>query len=285
MRHRPRSHFELSLLMGLAWGGVTGAQEPPAVPQHFPPEQQVLEEEASKNFAVPCLEPPPLVSLKDYNGPLKKAAGVFARALERKSVQLPHYKPGVKLCSLELKDKLVLFVQDSLDLETFLSSGFWASMDQASGRDPTFGQGASGYGKRFAANFADQASSKLFQDFAYPAIFSEDPRYYRLAHGSARKRFLHAASHVFVAHRVDGTNMPNYSEWLGTASAVALSNAYHPGNKRGAGSAAKRVGYSLIQDIGLDVFREFWPEISRKFKLPFRGEHEEELPESVPTRK
>ena len=32
------------------------------------------------------------------------------------------------------------------------------------------------------------------------------------------------------------------------------------------------MGYSLLQDMGFDVLREFWPEISRKFRLPFRGE-------------
>jgi hypothetical protein len=227
------------------------------------------------------VEPPPLVSLRDYNGPLKKTVGIFARALERKSVHPPHYKPGVVLCSLELKDKFVLFVQDSLDPVTFLGSGFWAGMDQASDNDPSFGQGAAGYGKRFAANLAGQASSKFFSDFAYPSSFSEDPRYYRLAHGSMRKRFLHAATHVFVAYRVDGTNMPNYSEWLGTASAVALSNTYHPDNERGIRPASRRVGYSILQDMGFDVLREFWPEISRKLKLPFRDEHEVKPGESV----
>ncbi len=285
MHNQPRFRFGVSLFIGLACGELVGAQEPPTVPQQPRPVQQVLEAKPSKNVAVPCLEPPPLVSLRDYNGPLKKTVGVFARALERKSVHSPHYKPGVVLCSLELKDKFVLFVQDSLDPVTFLSSGFWAGTDQASDRDPTFGLGASGPGKRLAANFADQASSKFFEDFAYPAIFSEDPRYYRLSQGSEGKRFLHAAGHVFVAHGVDGTHMPNYSEWLGTASAVAMSNAYHPGNERGLGSTAKRVGYSLIQDIGFDVLREFWAEISRKIKLPFHGDHEIGIPESIPTRK
>lgn len=255
-----------------------GAQEPASVPQ-----QQVLAAVASKNSAVPCVEPPPVVSLKDYNGPLKKAVGVFGRALERKSVHPPHYKPGVVLCSLELKDKFVLFVQDSFDPVAFLSSGFGAGQDQASNRDLTFGQGVAGYGKRFAANFTGQASSKFFKDFAYPAIFSEDPRYYRLAHGTVGKRFLHAAGHVFVGHREDGTHMPNYSEWLGTASAVTLSNAYHPGTQRGVGPAGRRIGYSVIQDMGFDVLREFWPEISSKLKLPFRGEHEMRTPESVPS--
>jgi hypothetical protein len=281
MRHRACFHFGLSLLVGLAWDGVIGAQELPVVPQQSLPPQQVHEAEAPKNAAVPCVEPPPIVSLKDYNGPFKKVVGVFGRALERKSVHPPHYMPGVKLCSLELKDKFVLFVQDSFDPVTFLSSGFGAGQDQASDRDPTFGQGVAGYGKRFAANFAGQASSKFFKDFAYPAIFSEDPRYYRLAHGTVKKRFLHAAEHLFVGYRVDGTHMPNYSEWLGTVSAVTLSNAYHPGNERGVGPAGRRVGYSVLQDMGFDVLREFWPEISRKLKLPFRGEPEVWTPESV----
>jgi hypothetical protein len=68
--------------------------------------------------------------------------------------------------------------------------------------------------------------------------------------------------------------MFNFSEWLGTASAVALSNTYHPENERGFSPAAQRVGYSVLQDMGFDVLREFWPEISRKFRLPFRGESE-----------
>ena len=69
--------------------------------------------------------------------------------------------------------------------------------------------------------------------------------------------------------------MPNFSEWLGTTSAVALSNVYHPDNRRGFGPSAERVVISVAQDAGFDVLREFWPEIARKFKLPFRGEKEE----------
>ena len=66
--------------------------------------------------------------------------------------------------------------------------------------------------------------------------------------------------------------MFNVSEWLGTVSVVALSNVYHPGNERGFAPAARQVGYSIGEDIGLDVLREFWPEIARKFRLPFRAE-------------
>jgi hypothetical protein len=221
-----------------------------------------------------------MVRLEDYEGPLKKTVGTFARPLERKSVHPPHYKQGLKLCTLTLKDKFVLFVQDSFDPGTFLDTGFSAGLDQAENSDPSYGQGAEGYGRRFGAEYAGQVSSRFFKDFTYPSIFSEDPRYYRLAHGTARRRLLHAVEHVVVAHHDNGKLMFNYSEWLGTTSAVVLSNTYHPDNQRGFSAAAERVGYSFLQDVGFDVLREFWPEISRKFKLPFRGEPDVVMPGS-----
>ncbi len=275
----------MALLAALARGGVVRAQEPPPAPPQPPAAPTSFKEQATKNVAAPCVEPPPLVRLEDYDGPLKKIVGTFARKLERKSVHRPHYKPGAVLCSLAPKGKFVLFVQDTFEPVTFLASGFNAGLDQAENQDPTFGQGGAGYGKRFGANFADQASFKFFKDFVYPSIFSEDPRYYRLAHGSGGRRFLHAVEHVFLAHRDNGKRMFNFSEWLGTTSAVVLSNVYHPGNERGFAPAAQLVGYSIITDVGFDVLREFWPEISRKFRLPFRGEHEPAHPDSNPATK
>lgn len=223
-----------------------------------------------------------MVRLEDYDGPLKKTVGIFARKLERKSAHPPHYKPGALLCSLQLKDKFVLFVMDSIDPVSFLGAGFNAGLAQAQDEDPTFGQGAAGYGKRFAASFTDQASSTFFTDFAFPTIFSEDPRYYRLGSGSGKRRFLHAVQHIFVAHRDNGERMFNFSEWLGTTSAVVLSNTYHPGNERGFGPSAQAVASSVLQDMGFDVLREFWPEISRKFKLPFRDQADPANPGANP---
>jgi len=256
-------------LAGLA-GGAVCAQELPASPQQAA--AAPLQKEATKNVAAPCVQPAPMVRLEDYNGPLKKIVGTFARQLERKAVHPPHYMPGVKLCTLDLKDKFVLFVQDSFDPATFLGTGFNAGIDQAENTDPKYGQGAEGYGRRFGAEYAGQTTSRFFKEFAYPWIFSEDPRYYRLAHGNAGRRLLHAVEHAVVAHRDSGKRMFNFSEWLGTASAVVLSNTYHPDHQRGFVPAARSVGYSILQDAGFDVLREFWPEISRKFKLPFRGE-------------
>jgi hypothetical protein len=52
---------------------------------------------------------------------------------------------------------------------------------------------------------------------------------------------------------------------------VALSNFFHPGNPPGLAPALRAGTYSMLQDMGMDVLREFWPEIARKLRLPFRG--------------
>lgn len=232
------------------------------------------QEETAKDFAAPCLEPPPLLGWQDYQGPLQKVVGVFAGKLELKAAHPPHYKTATVLCSLEVKDKFMLFVRDTFDPVSFLAAAFNAGSDQTANRDPTFGQGAAGYARRFGADFAGQTTWRFFTDFAYPTIFSEDPRYYRLIHGSGRRRFLHAAEHTFVAQRDSGKHMFNLSQWLGTITAVGLNDAYHPGNERGLSPALRVGGYALATGMGFDVLREFWPDIARKLHMPFRDTRE-----------
>ena len=224
--------------------------------------------------ASPCLEPPPILRWQDYQGPFRKVVGAFAGKLELKSAHPPHYKPGTVLCALEVKDKFTLFVRDTFDPISILGAAFDAGLDQASNRDPTFGQGPEGYAKRFGADFTGQTVWRFFTDFAYPAIFAEDPRYYRLIHGSGRRRFFHAVEHTFVAHRDSGRQMFNYSEWLGTATAVALSDVYHPDNERGLTPAVRAGGYAIATGMGFDILREFWPDIARKLRMPFRDARE-----------
>jgi hypothetical protein len=255
------------------WGAAGHAREPEDSTQQSAASESSQSDQTS--VQLPCISPAPIVGWEDYEGPFAKVVGAFARKLELKSVHPPHYKPGAMMCTLALKDKFVLFVQDTFDPVTFLNVGFSAGIAQAEGSYPGFGQGAAGYGKRFGAGFTGQASAGFFKDFAYPAIFSEDPRYYRQEHGGGKRRLFHAFQHVFIAYRENGTQMFNATEWLGTTSSVLLSNIYLPNVRRGFVPAAERIGYNIGSDMGFDVLREFWPEIARKLRLPFRGQGEE----------
>lgn len=270
--------FDRLLLWGVVLvAAVTGsvavrAQQPPpnSPPLSAPrdlPGQVVL------NPAGMCVQPPPMVQLQDYNGPFHKVIGTFTRKLDRQSVHDPHYRPGFVLCSLGIKDKFYLFLRDSVDPETFLAAGFDAGISQAENDDAPFGQGGEGYAKRVAASYTDEAQFRFFKEFAYPTIFSEDPRYYRIGQGPIRRRVLHAVAHSVVAYNDHGTPMFNFSEWLGEISGVSISNLYHPGAKRGFAPAAQGIAFDVGLDIGYDELREFWPEIARKLRLPFRDQN------------
>lgn len=247
----------------------TAGQAPPITPATTPEQEQ-----AEVNPRAPCLQPAPAVQWQEYNGPFAKAVGLFGRKLDRPTAQSAQYTPGNVFCTLTIKDKFLLFVGDSLDPVTFMAAGFNAGLDQAQNDDPQFGQGAAGYGKRFAADYTDEASGDFFGFFLYPTIFREDPRYYRLGHGSTGQRLFHAVAHIAVAHSDKGGEMPNWSNWFALASTSSLSNLYHPGNRRGFDPAAERVGWALANQAGFLVVREFWPEIAKKLKLPFRGQEQ-----------
>jgi len=229
----------------------------------------------SSTAATPCVEPAPLFSAADYEGPLNKAVTYFSRKLEIKTVHEPRSGKGHKLCSLSSADKFRLSFNNTVEPVTFVGAAFNAGLDQAQNNDPSFGQGMAGYGKHYAAALADSASEDFFHTFAFPVIFRQDPRYYRKFEGPISHRLGHALSHIFVARSDSGKPMLNFSEWLGTTASTALANTYHPGNRRGIGPAASRIAVSIGTDAGFDVLREFWPELVHTFRLPFRvrGNH------------
>jgi hypothetical protein len=282
-RHPCRLSFRGAALAGilLASAAARAQQQPqPAEPVKPPAIEEV---QTMQNPAEPCVQPPPPVSWQDYVGPFHKVLGIFAQKIDRESVGTPlspRYKPNTVLCSLEIKDKFKLFVRESVDPVTFLQAGFNAGLSQASNDDAPYGQGAGGYVKRFGSSYVDQVQFRFFKEFAYPTVFSEDPRYYRLAQGGKGRRILHAVSHSVIAYRDNGHRMFNFSELLGNTTGELLANLYHPGTTRGFSGTARNVGFDFAFDSGYDIIREFWPEFSRTFHLPFRDQNETNAPSS-----
>lgn len=214
-----------------------------------------------------CIEPEPTFTGLEYNGPFKKLVVHVAGKPEIKTVH-QHEGEG-PVCTLPVRKKFNLFVRDTFEPFTFAIAGFNAGLAQATNDDPTFGQGMEGYGRRYGAAFADQVSGDFWGTFFFPTVLHEDPRYYRQGHGSTGKRFFHAVGHTFITRRDSGARGPNFSEWMATTSTTALGNLYHPGNHRGFEPAARGVVYSVAYDMGFDILREFWPEITRNLHLPF----------------
>jgi hypothetical protein len=167
---------------------------------------------------------------------------------------------------LTVGQKLQLSVYNTVNPYPIAAAAVNAGISQAADTNSGYGQGAEGYGKRFGAAYASNASTQFFGTFVYPSLLRQDPRYFRKETGTNGSRFGYALSRVFVTRNDSGSSGPNVSLWAGAATSAAISNLYYPPGDRSAGDAVKRAGISLATQAGFNVMKEFWPDIKRKFR-------------------
>jgi len=152
----------------------------------------------------------------------------------------------------------------------FVMAGFHESMDE----DKGFGWGIEGYGKRSGAAYLDAFDGTMIGNGILPALLHQDPRYFRLGHGSTTHRLLYAlASNVICKH--DNTHKwePSYSNVGGNIISGAISNLYYPSDGSGISQTFTN-GMLVTAEGGFgSIFQEFWPDVSRKIlhKDPTRG--------------
>jgi len=163
---------------------------------------------------------------------------------------------------LSVKEKLWLATQDSFDYSAFIYQGIVAGISMAGKSEPSFGQGASGYGIYYAHSFADGTIENYLVEAIVPTVTKEDPRYYTLGHGGFFKRTGYAISRVFITRTDSGTNTFNFSEIVGAGAAAGISNSYYPPGNTWV-KTYQRWESQLLQDAISFGFKEFWPDVNR----------------------
>jgi len=166
---------------------------------------------------------------------------------------------------LKPSEKFHLFYRSALDPAEFAVVGIEAGISQANNSFAGYGQGASGYGKRYAAAFTDQVSSGFFGNFAYPVLLKQDPRYFRIGEGSIKRRLFYALAQEFVGHKDGGQRTFNWPTTLGALTAGGISNAYYPEADRGLSLTLSRAAVSIFYGSVSGLGNEFWPDIAKKF--------------------
>ena len=135
---------------------------------------------------------------------------------------------------MHAKQKLKLSIRSIIDPVSLLTIAGTSGVQQYRSTSPEYGGGIEGYGKRYAANLADNVTGVLLSRGVYPSIFHQDPRYFHKGAGSIHSRLLYAISAAVIARDDDGRWKPNYSHVLGNFSAAGISNFYYPASDRGA---------------------------------------------------
>jgi hypothetical protein len=158
---------------------------------------------------------------------------------------------------LNTKQKFKFAARDTFDPASFVGISLTAGIEQANNSFSGYGQGASGYAKRWAARFADGRTSDFLSHAVFPSLFHQDPRYFYQGSGSAKSRAKHAVISAFVARSDSGHSMPNYSYFLGDMFSGALSNAYYPQKDRGANLVFTNAAIGLAGKAGSNLVIEF----------------------------
>jgi len=158
---------------------------------------------------------------------------------------------------LNPKQKFKIAYRTLIDPVSLALNGVVAGAQQA---DNTYswGQGAQGYGKRYAAAYGTFLDGILIGNVALPILLKQDPRYFYKGTGSVRSRFFYAVANAVICKGDNGHWQANYSGIVGSIAAGAISNLYYPAdNRSGAGltfeGAAIGTGFSAVSNL----FQEF----------------------------
>lgn len=171
--------------------------------------------------------------------------------------------------ALTAKAKFKLVAKNAFDPAVFPFIGFIALVGQGSNSEPSFGQGAAGYGRRYGVAFGDSTVGSFMTGAIFPSLFRQDPRYYQLVNGGLKKRAIYSVGRIFITRTDSGHNQFNSSEIVGNLMAASLSNAYHPVQDRSFANTMSEWGTGTMWDAMANLAEEFWPDIHRMIKQKF----------------
>ena len=176
--------------------------------------------------------------------------------------------------SLTATQKINLAFHSAVDPFTFAAAVTVAGLHEAFDDDTGFGWGAEGFGKRSGAAYLDAFDGTMIGNGFLPAIFHQDPRLFRLGHGTVKHRLLYSIATSYICkHDNSGRWEPNYSNVGGNIISGAISNLYYPSQNSGWGETITNGFIVTTEGTVGGVFNEFWPDISRRFfhKDPTNG--------------
>ena len=178
---------------------------------------------------------------------------------------LPNYSTAEMMTvyrPIAAKYKLKIAVKDSFDYPLLGVAAIYASFYQLEDSHPQFGQGVKGYFSRLGTSYTDQIVGNMLAEGFLPALFHEDPRYFRMNEGKTSKRFVYAVSRIFITKTDSGHASFNFAEVMGNGIAAGVGLSYYA-DDRHPGDYLQNLSTQLGTDAFSQVLKEFWPDVKR----------------------
>ncbi|MEK7405993.1 MAG: hypothetical protein AAB225_12865 [Acidobacteriota bacterium] len=144
-----------------------------------------------------------------------------------------------------------------------LLSGAAAGINQWRDHPWEWGQGAAGYGRRYAYRNARHGARHGIE-LPVGALLGEDPRYHRSGERGFWKRTRYAIAHTIIARGRDGKDHFASARLASLYGSAFLANTWYPDRLNTTRHALARGTISVGWGVAENVFDEFWPDIKRK---------------------
>jgi|HubBroStandDraft_4_1064222.scaffolds.fasta_scaffold62124_1 hypothetical protein len=233
--------------------------------EQLPSAQQTATEQPASNQSQQNSSQPGLTEKEQQNVQHENETGI---SKDRIFWTMPNFltmENADNIPPLTAGQKFKVVGRSLIDPSEFVLIGFVAGLGQASDSNPTFGQGAQGYAKRYGTSYADNAVENFMASAVLPSLLHQDPRYYQLGHGSFVQRAGHALARVVITRTDSGKEQFNYSEVFGAGIAATISTyTYHPESERSFGNVASVWSTQIGWDVVTYMIKEFWPDLRKK---------------------
>ncbi len=173
---------------------------------------------------------------------------------------------GGKAEPLTPGQKFHLFFRGSIDPYQFVLAGIDAGIEQAHDTYPEYHFGIQGYARRYAAAYGDNFDGNFWGNAVLPSLLHQDPRYFRLGHGTILHRTLYSVSTTFRTRSDKGNWQPAYSNLLGNLIGGAFSNLYYPKSDRGIGQTFSGALTVTYEGTFGALLLEFYPDVVQHIK-------------------
>jgi hypothetical protein len=180
------------------------------------------------------------------------SSSVISRFLKRSSSE--EFAPFTR------QERLHYYLTRSVGAGSTLSAAAGAGFQQWINTPSEWKQGSEGYRKRFANAYATHVVQGTIE-YGASALLHEDNRYRRSLETGWWRRSRHAITRAFSATDDAGHQRFSYSRVGAAGAAAFIRRTWQPGSKAGVSEAVGGFAITLTGQVGVNLFREFWPDV------------------------
>jgi hypothetical protein len=240
------------LLALVAAGGFARAQEEIKDPSPSPSAGVTDASDSTAAAAPAAISQDPVAEMP----PGKLESSIFVSLFMSGKTQ-DQFKP------LTAKERLKIYSEDLISPFHLFLAGVSAGITQLQNTPKEWGQGGEGYGIRFANYYGSATVASMLQ-MGGEDLLHEDNFYYGSGERGVWRRLKYAVKSSVLARGSDGTQHFSISQVGSTAGAAFISRVWQPRSSDSAGDGAVSFGIAMATNAGVNVVREFLPDVTRR---------------------